>query len=66
MAAKPIRVFWSELSERFYASAHYRDEGNGVVHITGKKFDVTNDIAQAIMNYEIVFTPYTESEGDGQ
>lgn len=52
---KPIRVFWSELSNRFYASANYREEGNGVVLITGDKYDVTQDIAGAIDSYGITF-----------
>jgi len=53
--SKPIRVFWSELSNRFYASSHYREEKNGVVIITGKKYDVTQGIAAAIDRYGISF-----------
>ncbi len=41
---KPIRVFWSPLSERFYASKAWKQESNGVVVITGQKFDVTEDV----------------------
>lgn len=56
---KPIRIFYSRLSGRFYASAHYREEGDTVV-ITGKKYDVTNEIAHAIVTHEISFTPVNE------
>lgn len=54
---KPIRVFYSELSGRFYASQHYRQEANGVVVITGRKYDVTNDIGAAVTKHDITFTP---------
>ena len=57
MAHKPIRVFYSRLSQRFYASSHYRDDGNGLVTITGAKFDVTNDIASLVIEEKIEFKP---------
>lgn len=53
---KPIRVFYSELSEKFYASSSYKELGNGTVVITGKKYDVTQDIAAAIVKHEVTFT----------
>ncbi len=52
---KPIRIFFSPLSRRFYASRAYRDEGNGNVTITGEKFDVTNDIAGLIEQHKVEF-----------
>lgn len=52
---KPIRVFWSPLSNRFYASAHYQvDNELGV--ITGAKYDVTDDIAWAVIKNKIRFS----------
>ena len=53
---KPIRVFWSPLSRRFYASRAYKEIKPGVVEITGDKFDVTQDIAAAIMENGVTFT----------
>lgn len=53
---KPIKVFWSELGQRFYASDRYKIIGDHVV-ITGEKFDVTNDIGQAMEKYSITFKP---------
>ena len=61
---KPIRVFYSPLSGRFYASQHYREEANAVV-ITGAKYDVTNDIGEAVVQYDLEFTPVERSEDDG-
>lgn len=55
MAAKPIRVFWSSLSRRFYATRAYREIKPGLVECTGEKFDVTNDIAGAIEREELTF-----------
>lgn len=52
---KPIRVFWSPLSQRFYASRAYKEVKPGVVEITGHKFDVTDDIAQQIIRHDIRF-----------
>lgn len=59
---KPIRVFWSELSNRFYATQAYREEvkptDDGIlrtVTITGAKYDVTQDIASAIDKYGVTF-----------
>lgn len=61
---KPIRVFYSPLSGRFYASQHYREDGAAVV-ITGKKYDVTNDIGAAVERHDLEFTRAPESrEGD--
>lgn len=52
---KPIRVFWSPLSSRFYASRAYRQRGKTII-ITGEKFDVTEDIASAVLQHDIYFT----------
>ena len=52
---KPIKVFWSPLSRRFYASQHYKQDADGEAPITGEKFDVTNDIGTLIQQYEIEF-----------
>jgi hypothetical protein len=52
----PIRVFYSTLTRRFYASRHYREEGGGLVTTTGEKFDVTDDIARLVVKYSITFT----------
>lgn len=57
MASKPIRVFYSILSERFYATRAYREVRPGVVEVTGEKFDVTNDIAGIIEREGITFSP---------
>lgn len=55
--SKPIRVFWSPLSETFYASRSYKeDPEKGFVTITGEKFDVTQDIASLIEKHDIVFS----------
>jgi hypothetical protein len=53
---KPIRVFWSPLSRKFYASRAYKEIKPGVVEITGEKFDVTQDIASAIVENGVTFT----------
>jgi hypothetical protein len=52
---KPIRVFYSPLSERFYAAKRYRIDENGIVVVTGERYDVTQDIAHAIVSYDIEF-----------
>ena len=53
--SKPIRVFYSTLGNRFYATRHYRIEG-ATATITGEKFDVTDDIARAIHQHDLEFT----------
>lgn len=55
-STKPIRVFFSELSRRFYATRAYRIDDNGLVTVTGEKFDVTNDIAELIERHGVTFT----------
>ena len=52
---KPIRVFYSTLSRRFYATRSYTDDGTGMITVTGEKFDVTNDIAGLISRYKLEF-----------
>ena len=64
MTSKPIRVFWSPLSEKFYASQHYRIDQNGIVTITGEKYDVTQDIAQVIVEEDVAFRRVDVTEGD--
>lgn len=55
-AAKPIRVFFSPLSRRFYASRAYRVEKDGkLITITGEKFDITNEIAALIEEHDVKF-----------
>ena len=53
--AKPIRVFFSELSRRFYATRAYRIDAKGIVTVTGEKFDVTNEIAELIKRHKVTF-----------
>lgn len=55
MSDKPIRIFFSELTRRFYASAHYQIGKNGFTTITGKKYDVTNEIAGLIEQHNVEF-----------
>lgn len=62
---KPIKVFWSEIRQRFYASAYYKQEGNHVT-ITGEKFDVTDDIAAAIVKHDIEFRPVASPQGESK
>lgn len=52
MSEKPIKVLWDESSNRFYASNRYKIK-DGIVTITGKKYDVTNDIVGALFKYEL-------------
>lgn len=54
---KPIRIFFSELSRRFYATHAYSIDSKGLVTVTGDKFDVTDDIAGLIEKHKIVFEP---------
>ena len=52
---KPIKVFYSPLTERFYASQHYKQDGDFTV-ITGAKYDVTSDIGYFVNKHDIEFT----------
>lgn len=51
---KPIRIFYSELSGRLYASQQYSIK-DGIATITGQKWDVTNDVGAIIERYELEF-----------
>ena len=67
---QPIRVFWSILGQRFYASRNYRVEGSDTKYericVMGEKFDVTDDIARAILQHDIVFSKVTKEEKPGR
>ena len=52
---KPIRIFYSTLTNRFYATRAYREVRPGLVECTGEKFDVTNDIAALIEEHSVTF-----------
>jgi len=62
---KPIRVFWSPLSRRFYATRAWREVKPGVVECTGQRFDVTDDIA-GIMEREQIEFRRRKAAADGQ
>ena len=62
MRPKPIRVFYSALSGRFYATRHYKWDSTTVVVITGEKFDVTDDIGAAVNKYDLEFTKRANRE----
>lgn len=57
---KPIKIFYSELSGRLYASQHYKITPTAVV-ITGEKSDVTNDIGAIIHRHNLEFTEKEQS-----
>jgi hypothetical protein len=61
-AAKPIRVFYSELSRRFYATRSWREIAPGRIEVTGEQFDVTNDIAALIEQHGITFAKRADEE----
>ncbi len=52
---KPIRIFFSSLSQRFYATRAYTINDKGIITVSGEKFDVTNDIAELIEQHNITF-----------
>jgi hypothetical protein len=58
---KPIRIFYSELSQRFYASRAWRTvkttNDKEIVEITGQKFDVTDELGALITKHKIEFAP---------
>ena len=60
---KPIRVFWSPLTRRFYATRAWRETRPGVVECTGERFDVTNDIASIIEREQIEFKEVEKQDG---
>ncbi len=57
---KPIQVFYSPLTRSFYASQPYKDQEDGSVIVTGKKYDVTQDIASQVVRYDLEFTEKKE------
>ncbi len=66
--SKPIRILAFNLTGQweFYATQHYKQEGDQVV-ITGKKYDVTQDVARGIVENGIEFKrvdPEAKSEVD--
>lgn len=70
--SKPIKVFYSDLSSKggtFYATQHYREEernGKTFYVITGKKYDVTQDIARAIVEHDVEFVPADDDPEGGE
>jgi hypothetical protein len=58
--SKPIRIFFSPLSRRFYATRAYKEISPGVVEVTGDKFDVTDDIADIVERYKVEFAQVAE------
>ena len=63
MPRKPIRVFYSVLSERFYATRAWKEIKPGIIEVTGDKFDVTDDIAAMVIKHGVKFSPKAEAQG---
>lgn len=66
---KPIRVFYNDLFDEFWATQHWKetfspDGKTPIIVITGKKYNVTQDIARAMIRYEIEFVPGSEVDGE--
>ncbi len=61
MAKQPIRVFFSPLTHRFYATRGYRLLGDGRVQVTGNKEDVTEDIAALVVQNQLTFREIAEA-----
>jgi hypothetical protein len=61
---KPIRIFFSVLSQRFYATRAWREVPGkpGVIVASGEKFDVTNEIAGLIEQYNVTFNKVERAE----
>ena len=59
---KSIRVFYSDLSGKFYATNAYKEVRPGIVEVTGQKFDVTQDIARIIVEKNVTFTERIDQE----
>lgn len=51
---RPIKVFYSPLSGRFFATKDYAEEMGGIVCV-GEKYDVTDDIAAAVLVHGVEF-----------
>lgn len=60
--SKPIRVFYSELGHRLYATRAYREIKPGIFAVTGEKFDVTDDIGEIVVKHNIVFSVDNEQQ----
>lgn len=66
---KPIRVFYSEMSGRLYATRDYREQtvnGRTRIVITGEKFDVTNDVAGIVLSNNLEFKPVSDDQNTQQ
>ncbi|HEX3747682.1 MAG TPA: hypothetical protein VHW09_27290 [Bryobacteraceae bacterium] len=62
---RPIRVFYSKFSGRLYATRHYKIE-NGLVTVTGEKFDVTDDVGAAVVENALTFTARADAKTTGE
>lgn len=60
---KPIRLFWSPLTRRIYATQHWKEGKGGYVIVTGEKWDVTNDVGRIITEEELEFTLVKQKKG---
>jgi len=63
MTDRPIRVFYSTLTDTFYATQHWQEKDGHIV-VTGKKYDVTQDVARAVVEHEVVFAPVKQEAHD--
>lgn len=64
---RPIRIFYSTLPERFYATRAWREVSPGIVKVTGERNDVTDDISGLIRQHGIEFRSREDHlTGNGQ
>lgn len=63
---KPIRLFWSPLTCRIYATQQWKESRDGYVVVTGEKFDVTNDVGRIVTEHDLEFTPVKQTKKGAQ
>jgi hypothetical protein len=62
MKRRPIRVFYSVLSQRFFATRAWKEVRPGLVECTGERFDVTDDVANLVKEHGIDFKKREEQK----
>lgn len=49
---KPIRILYSPITGRIYATSRYKELANGWLQATGETFDVTEQCVNAVKRLE--------------
>jgi hypothetical protein len=63
VSEKPPLLYLGPLSKRVYLTMHYKELAGGVIEVTGRKWDVTNQVGKVMAELDAEGLQLTAKDG---